>query len=91
MKWIDIQYGKLQMLEAKISIWFWSKFHPCRVSYSEYDHDYTFIDDSFDYEGPFGLSTHSCGHWECEICGYIPEKQWEPPTYDFDWPEPPKE
>ena len=35
----------------------------------ECDHDYEWIDSSFDHE--FG--TESCGYWECSDCGYVDE------------------
>lgn len=68
----------------RLVMWFWSRKHPCRIGWKEYDHELTYVDDSFDYEGPFGLSTHNTGHWECERCGYAPEEQDGPPVYD-DW------
>ena len=33
------------------------------------DHDYDWIDESYDHE----YGTENCGYWECKICSYIDE------------------
>ena len=55
--------------------------HPCYANGEGYDHDWEYIDDSFDHE--FG--TEARGHWECLNCGGV-DSEAEPPHYD-DWLE----
>lgn len=59
----------------------WSLIHPCRVGFSEYEHNHEWIDDSFDHE----YGTQQCGHWECDNCGDCGLDE-GPPTYEpFDY------
>lgn len=64
---------------------FWQRVHPCRIAWNEYDHDYVYVDNSFDHE--FG--TEQSGHWECQNCGEV-NGEMEPPEYD-PWENDPRE
>lgn len=56
------------------------KTSECEVPGGGFDHDFEWIDDSFDHE--FG--TEVCGHWECTDCGAVDEKREPPYGDDFD-------
>ena len=67
----------IQRLFARFVMWFWSLFSPCCIGWKEYDHEWKYIDDSYDHE----YGTEQCGHWECQVCGAIDEAR-EPPEYE---------
>lgn len=46
-------------------MWFKFRKHPCYMGGGEFDHDWKYIDDSFDHE----YGTHSAYHYECRTCG----------------------
>lgn len=68
-RWID-----------RLSVWFWSKWHPCRIGLREYDHEWTYINDSYGADDVVN-GWCECGHWECETCGELCEDM-DPPGYD---------
>ena len=70
----------IRRLFDRLVIWFWSKTHPCRLGWKEYDHDWKYQSDWYGDPGVIG-GTADCSYWECEACGEI-DTESPPPDYD---------
>lgn len=63
---------------------FWQLFHPCRVGWREYDHDWKYISDWYGDPDVIG-GTADCSYWECQTCHEQNNEMGPPEPMDYDY------